>query len=101
LPLLLRHRFYAREGVELKRKVMDRNNLLMGALAGAAVGAIIGSFLPDNTADRLVDTTSRGVKDVSNRVSEYAKQNIPGMNRESQGSGTTTSSYQREASDVI
>jgi gas vesicle protein len=78
---------------------MDRNSVLIGALAGAAVGAIVGSFVTSEKGRQLVDSASQGLKDVTNRVSEYAKENIPGLNRERQ---TERSSYtESSASDMI
>jgi gas vesicle protein len=68
---------------------MDRNNIIIGALAGAAVGAIIGSFLESEKGRQLVDSAAQGIKDVGSRVAQYARENVPAMKRE-----TERTSYQ-------
>jgi len=65
---------------------MDRNNILIGALAGAAVGAVIGSMLDTEKGRQLMDSAAQGIKDVSSRVSEYARENVPGLKRETERS---------------
>lgn len=61
---------------------MDRNNILIGALAGAALGAIVGSLVRTDKGRQLVNSATESIKNATNRVSEYAKQNIPGMKTE-------------------
>jgi hypothetical protein len=68
--------------------VMDRNNILIGALGGALLGAIIGAILKTEKGGELLDSAKEGIKNVSARVVDYAKQNIPSK------MGTSKSAYQ-------
>ena len=68
---------------------MDSNNILIGAIAGAVVGAIAGACLRSGQGQELVNSATRGIKDVSRRVTQYAKENMPGRNK-----GMESTSYQ-------
>jgi hypothetical protein len=62
------------------------NNILLAALGGAAVGALLGSVLTTERGRQLVDSASSTIKDLSSKATEYAKQNIGEVIRETKDS---------------
>jgi gas vesicle protein len=62
------------------------NNILLAALGGAAVGALLGSVLTTERGRQLVDNASSTIKDLSSKATEYAKQNIGEVIRETKDS---------------
>lgn len=62
------------------------NNILLAALGGAAVGALIGSALTTERGRQMVESASNTIKDLSGKATEYAKQNIGEVIRETKDS---------------
>ena len=62
------------------------NNILLAALGGAAVGALLGSLLTTERGRQIVDSASSTIKDLSSKATEYAKQNIGEVIRETKDS---------------
>lgn len=62
------------------------NNILLAALGGAAVGALIGSALTTEKGRQLMDSAGHTIKDLSSKATEYAKQNIGEVLRETKDS---------------
>src|SRR5687768_4190664 len=62
------------------------NNILLAALGGAAVGALLGSVLTTERGRQIVDSASNTIKDLSSKATEYAKQNIGEVIRETKDS---------------
>ncbi|MDQ2658536.1 MAG: hypothetical protein M3Y60_14020 [Bacteroidota bacterium] len=62
------------------------NNILLAALGGAAIGALIGTALTTEKGRQLVDSASSSIKDLSGKATEYAKQNIGDVIRETKDS---------------
>ncbi len=59
---------------------------MLAALGGAAVGALIGSALTTEKGRQLVESASSSIKDLSGKATEYAKQNIGEVIRETKDS---------------
>jgi len=59
---------------------------LLAALGGAAVGALIGSALTTERGRQMVESASNTIKDLSGKATEYAKQNIGEVIRETKDS---------------
>jgi len=62
------------------------NNILLAALGGAAVGALVASALSTEKGRQLVDSASNTIKDLSGKATEYARQNIGEVIRETKDS---------------
>ena len=62
------------------------NNILLAALGGAAVGALIGSALTTEKGRQLVNSAGNTIKDLSGKATEYAKQNLGEVLRETKDS---------------
>lgn len=62
------------------------NNILLAALGGAAVGALIGSALTTERGRQLMSSAGNTIKDLSGKATEYAKQNIGEVLRETKDS---------------
>ncbi len=62
------------------------NSILLAALGGAAVGALIGSALTTERGRQMVESASNTIKDLSGKATEYAKQNIGEVIRETKDS---------------
>ncbi len=62
------------------------NNILLAAIGGAAIGALIGAALTTEKGRQLVDSASSSIKDLSGKATEYAKQNIGDVIRETKDS---------------
>lgn len=62
------------------------NNILLAALGGAAVGALVASALSTEKGRQLVDSASNTIKDLSGKATEFAKQNIGEVIRETKES---------------
>lgn len=62
------------------------NNILLAALGGAAIGALIGSALSTEKGRQMIDSASNTIKDISGKATEYAKQNIGEVIRETKDS---------------
>lgn len=62
------------------------NNILLAALGGAAVGALVASALSTEKGRQLVDSASNTIKDLSGKATEYAKQNLGEVIRETKES---------------
>lgn len=62
------------------------NNILLAALGGAAVGALIGTALSTEKGRQIVENASSTIKDLSGKATEYAKQNIGEVLRETKDS---------------
>jgi hypothetical protein len=62
------------------------NNILLAALGGAAIGALIGSALNTEKGRQMVESASNTIKDLSGKATEYAKQNIGDVIRETKDS---------------
>lgn len=59
---------------------------MLAALGGAAVGALIGSALTTERGRQMVESASNTIKDLSGKATEYAKQNIGEVIRETKDS---------------
>lgn len=62
------------------------NNILLAALGGAAIGAIIGSVLSTEKGRQMVESASSTLKDLSGKATDYAKQNLGEVIRETRDS---------------
>ena len=62
------------------------NNILLAALGGAAVGALVGTALSTEKGRQLVNSASNTIKDLSGKATEYAKQNLGEVIRETKDS---------------
>ena len=62
------------------------NNILLAALGGAAIGALIGSALNTEKGRQMVESASNTIKDLSGKATEYAKQNLGEVIRETKDS---------------
>ena len=62
------------------------NNILLAALGGAAVGALVASALSTEKGRQLVDSASNTIKDLSGKATDYAKQNLGEVIRETKDS---------------
>lgn len=62
------------------------NNILLAALGGAAVGALIATALSTEKGRQMVENASNTIKDLSGKATEYAKQNIGDVLRETKDS---------------
>ena len=62
------------------------NNILLAALGGAAVGAIVASVLNTEKGRQMLDSASNTIKDLSGKATEYARQNIGEVIRETKDS---------------
>lgn len=77
------HRF----NVKPNKIFMTRgNSILLAALGGAAVGVLIGSALTTERGRQMVESASNTIKDLSGKATEYAKQNIGEVIRETKDS---------------
>lgn len=59
---------------------------MLAALGGAAIGALIGSALNTEKGRQMVESASSTIKDLSGKATEYAKQNIGDVIRETKDS---------------
>ncbi len=59
---------------------------MLAAVGGAAIGALIGAALTTEKGRQLVDSASSSIKDLSGKATEYAKQNIGDVIRETKDS---------------
>lgn len=62
------------------------NNILLAALGGAAVGALLGSLLTTERGRQMVESASSTIKDLSGKATQYAKENIGEVIRETKDS---------------
>jgi len=62
------------------------NNILLAALGGAAIGALIGSVLTTEKGRQMVESASNTIKDLSGKATEYAKQNLGEVIRDTRDS---------------
>lgn len=62
------------------------NNILLAALGGAAVGALIGAALTTETGRQMVESASNTIKELSGKATDYAKQNLGEVIRETRDS---------------
>ena len=62
------------------------NNILLAALGGAAVGALLGSVLTTEKGRQMMDNATNTIKDLSGKATEYAKQNLGEVIRETKDS---------------
>lgn len=62
------------------------NNILLAALGGAAVGALIANFLTTEKGKQMLDSASTAIKDLSGKATEYARQNLGDVIRETKES---------------
>lgn len=62
------------------------NNILLAALGGAAVGALLGSLLTTERGRQMVESASNTIKDLSGKATQYAKENIGEVIRETKDS---------------
>ena len=62
------------------------NNILLAALGGAAVGALVASALSTEKGKQMLNTASNTIKDLSGKATEYAKQNLGEVIRETKDS---------------
>ena len=62
------------------------NNMLLAALGGAAIGALIGSLLSTEKGRQIVENASNTIKDLSGKATQYAKENIGEVLRETKDS---------------
>lgn len=62
------------------------NNILLAALGGAAVGALIATALSTEKGRQLVESASSSIKDLSGKATDYARQNIGEVLRETKDS---------------
>lgn len=62
------------------------NNIMLAALGGAAIGALIGSALTTEKGKRMLDSASNTIKDLSGKATDYAKQNLGEVMRETKDS---------------
>ncbi len=62
------------------------NSILLAALGGAAIGAIIGSVLSTEKGRQMVESASSTIKDLSGKATDYAKQNLGEVIRETRDS---------------
>ena len=62
------------------------NNILLAAVGGAVVGALIGSYLSTKKGKRMLESASTTIKDLSGKATEYARQNISDVIRQTKDS---------------
>ena len=62
------------------------NNILLAALGGAAVGALLGSALTTEKGRQLMHSAGDTIKDLSGKATDYAKQNLGEVLRETKDS---------------
>ncbi|MEX1239262.1 MAG: hypothetical protein WEB30_06080 [Cyclobacteriaceae bacterium] len=62
------------------------SNILLAAVGGAAVGALIGSYLSTEKGKRMLESASTTIKDLSGKATEYARQNISDVIRQTKDS---------------
>jgi hypothetical protein len=62
------------------------NNILLAALGGAVVGALVASALSTEKGRQMLDSASNTIKDLSGKATEYAKQNLGEVIRETKDS---------------
>jgi hypothetical protein len=62
------------------------NNILLAAVGGAAVGALIGSYLSTEKGKQMLESASTTIKDLSGKATEYARQNISDVIRQTKDS---------------
>lgn len=62
------------------------NNILLAALGGAAVGAILASLLSTEKGKQLLESASTTLRDLSDKATDYAKQNLGEVVRETKAS---------------
>ena len=62
--------------LNINQKTMSRNNLILGAVAGVAAAALIRNYLQTESGKQMVRSASEGLKDLSSRATEYAKQSL-------------------------
>lgn len=71
----------------ITHKFMTRgNNILLAALGGAAVGALVANYLSTEKGKQMLESASTAIKDLSGKATEYAKQNISEVIRETKES---------------
>ena len=55
---------------------MSRNNMILGALAGVAAAALIRNYLQTDNGKEMVRSASEGLKDLTAKATDFAKQNL-------------------------
>lgn len=55
---------------------MNKNNILLAAIGGAAIGALVATYLYSEQGKQLVNTASDALKDLTDKATEFAKNNI-------------------------
>jgi hypothetical protein len=58
------------------------NNILLAALGGAAVAALLANYLSTEKGREFLNTASTTLKDLSGKATEYAKNNLGEVIRE-------------------
>ncbi|MBT1705791.1 hypothetical protein [Chryseosolibacter indicus] len=58
---------------------MNKNGILLAAVGGAAIGAAIAYFLYSDQGKEFVSSAGESLKDLTDKATEYAKKNIPGI----------------------
>lgn len=58
------------------------SNILLAALGGAAVAALVANYLSTERGKELLNSASNTLKDVSSKATEYAKNNLGEVIRE-------------------
>lgn len=59
---------------------------MLAVLGGAAVGALIGTALSTEKGRQMVENASNTIKDLSGKATDYARQNIGEVVRETKDS---------------
>ena len=62
------------------------NNILLAALGGAAVGALVATALSTEKGKQMLESASHTIKDFSDQATQYAKQNLGEVVRETKES---------------
>ena len=62
------------------------NNILLAALGGAAVGALVASALSTEKGKQMLESASASIIDLSGKATQYAKENLGEVVRETKDS---------------
>ncbi len=62
------------------------NNILLAAVAGAVLAALIANYLSTERGKQFLDSASNTLKDLSGRATEFAKNNLGEIVRETTSS---------------
>ena len=62
------------------------NNILVAAVAGAVLAALIANYLSTEKGRQFLDSAANALKDLSGKATEYAKNNISEIVRETTNS---------------